>query len=56
MRNNQEKGLEVELISLEETQNKALNTAQEKEVETKIPLVKTDLDEIADHKTKDLIL
>ena len=55
MRNNQKES-ELELQSLEEKQDKVLNTTQEKEMETKIALVKTKLDEIADHKTQSLIL
>ena len=56
LRNNRDRELEVELQNLEEKQDKAVNTTREKEMETKIALVKTKLDEIAGHKTKGLIL
>ena len=56
IRNNQEEELEVKLKSLEGKQDKVLNIKQVKEVETKISLVKTKVEGIADHKTKGLIL
>ena len=56
MRNNQENRLELKLQRLEEKQDKVLNTTQEKEMEQRWHLIKTKLDEIADHKTKGLIL